>query len=713
MLSTSERHGQLTPLAAGLALTLATGATAGAGPNSTSIPSTGQDLSIQLTAPADGAVVPVPPGSIDITGRATVGEAPDTPTNLLYVLDVSSSTEDPQGLDCNADGTVDVLDDFNAAGAYGEVLDCEVQGVLSLNQSLAGSADVAAGLIVFARDAATADIDPAVPGDQVFATSVDADANGNGLPDIDEVARSLRNGLPPTILPDLPIGVEEFAPKVVTNGTDFSAPLAAIYDAFEPLAEYRNIAYFLTDGFQTATAGIAPALILADELARLGVQVNTYSVGPNGSGCDAGAADIRLALLAQIADMTGGTCTEIRDPSQLGSAIAGAVPVGLDRVEVDGSTVDVNAVGDFAARFTCPASGGIVTVTAVAFADDADPVTGAQTSIAADLSLDCGTAANTPPLADAGPDQTLECASPDGTQVTLNGGGSSDPDDDPLDYLWSSAVFGSADGVSITRPFPIGSSSVLLTVTDDDGEQDDDSLLVTVRDTLAPDLTPPPDLTLTCASTGGTSADIGTATVTDACDAAPAVSNDAPALFSTGDTLVTWTATDSAGNTASAVQTVSVVGDGPTQVDATATPDQLWPPNHELVPVTIAAAATSACDATVACRIVAVSSNESGTNACSARGDGHRNGDHSEENGDQGRGGGDGCGEGNRKRNATGGQDWIIDGDLTLRLRAERDGRGEGRDYVIEIACEDAAGNIGTTEVTVSVTHDQGKHGKR
>ena len=38
------------------------------------------------------------------------------------------------------------------------------------------------------------------------------------------------------------------------------------------------------------------------------------------------------------------------------------------------------------------------------------------------------TGCNEPPVADAGPDQTLECSSPGGTPAMLDGTGSSDPD---------------------------------------------------------------------------------------------------------------------------------------------------------------------------------------------------------------------------------------------------------------------------------------------
>ena len=52
--------------------------------------------------------------------------------------------------------------------------------------------------------------------------------------------------------------------------------------------------------------------------------------------------------------------------------------------------------------------------------------------------------------------------------------------------------------------------------------------------------------------------------------------------------------------------------------------------------------------------------------------------------------------------------DWLITGDLTLELRAERSGRSkEGRVYTITVQCADASGNSSTAEVTVTVPHDQ------
>lgn len=72
---------------------------------------------------------------------------------------------------------------------------------------------------------------------------------------------------------------------------------------------------------------------------------------------------------------------------------------------------------------------------------------------------------------------------------------------------------------------------------------------MTIVDTTPPQITPA-DITLV---SGG---DIGTATATDIFPVN--VTHDAPDVFPAGTTLVTWTATDSSGNNASATQTVTV-----------------------------------------------------------------------------------------------------------------------------------------------------------
>lgn len=90
------------------------------------------------------------------------------------------------------------------------------------------------------------------------------------------------------------------------------------------------------------------------------------------------------------------------------------------------------------------------------------------------------------PVADAGPDQTVEQTSPAGAEATLNGSGSYDPDlgPQPLTYSWSWAG-GMANGVSPTVLFPPGTTEVTLTVSDGQFTSTD-TVSVTVVDTTPP-----------------------------------------------------------------------------------------------------------------------------------------------------------------------------------------------------------------------------------
>ena len=121
---------------------------------------------------------------------------------------------------------------------------------------------------------------------------------------------------------------------------------------------------------------------------------------------------------------------------------------------------------------------------------------------------------------------------------------------------------------------------------------------------------------------------------------------------------------------ACAAEVIVVDRTPPSLLSAKSTPDTLWPPNNQMVPVQIDALATDECGDTH-WKIVGVLSNEPPGKP------GHR----------------------------AGHTDWQITGDHTLELRATRNGWGTGRVYSILLQAMDTSGNLSQTQiVTVAVS---------
>lgn len=201
---------------------------------------------------------------------------------------------------------------------------------------------------------------------------------------------------------------------------------------------------------------------------------------------------------------------------------------------------------------------------------------------------------NRPPVANAGSNQTIECTSPQGATVSLDGSKSFDPDGDRLIYLWT-GLFGTASGQNPTVTLPLGTHTITLTVDDVMGER-------------------------------------ASATVTDkVVDTTP-----------------------------------------PTITSMTASPNTLWPPNHDMVPVQVTTTTSDKCTIAPVCAITSVTSNEL----------------------DNGLGDGDMV------------PDWQITSDLTVNLRAERSGSGSGREYKITVQCTDDSSNSSSQSVLVKVPHN-------
>ena len=287
--------------------------------------------------------------------------------------------------------------------------------------------------------------------------------------------------------------------------------------------------------------------------------------------------------------------------------------------------------------------------------------------------------ANSPPSCDADGPYVAECAGPT-TPVELDGDGSSDFDCDTLSFDWTGPFTGgSASGPMPTVSFPgTGVFGVTLEVNDGSGAVACNAQ-ITVEDTTAPSLTAPPDATAECAAPGGTAVDLGIPVASDVCDASVTVSNDAPALFPLGDTIVTWTAMDDSGNATQDTQTVTVEDTTPPLLSLSVSPTVLWPPNHKLVGITATLLASDVCDPDPAIQLVSITSDEP----------------------DDGKG--DGA-TSNDIQGAAFGTD-----DRAFQLRSERQGGGDGREYRITYQASDGSANTTTAEAVVSVPANQKK----
>jgi len=239
--------------------------------------------------------------------------------------------------------------------------------------------------------------------------------------------------------------------------------------------------------------------------------------------------------------------------------------------------------------------------------------------------------------------------------------------------------------VSITGSVDAGASgdyTLTYTATDAAGNSAQVIRLVHVVDTT------PPVVTLNGAAESTLEVVVDSyeeagAIAMDACDGAVAVSVtgsvDANAV---GDYTVTYTATDAAGNSASAERTLHVVDTTPPTIASNVVSTNLWPPNHKMHLILSGIAADDLNDGSVAPVIVVTSDEDA-----NGQGDGNTDFDYEViEN---------------------------ADGSFDVYVRAERTGKSDGRTYTVTVDAADAAGNDAETQTfAATVAKSQGKKGK-
>ena len=222
--------------------------------------------------------------------------------------------------------------------------------------------------------------------------------------------------------------------------------------------------------------------------------------------------------------------------------------------------------------------------------------------------------------------------------------------------------------------FSVGTTNVKLSATDSRGNAATASFNVTITDTTAPTIATPANITTE--ATGVLTPASFTASATDLVDGSVVVTSSkaSGSGFPVGTTTVTLSATDAHGNPATASFTVTVRDTiAPVITTLNTNAPTLWPPNHKMVAVTVSASASDAVGV-ASLKIYSATSSEP----------------------DNGLGDGDTAG------------DIEITGALTLNLRAERSGTGNGRTYTITVRATDAAGNHTDKPVTVFVPKSQG-----
>jgi len=247
-----------------------------------------------------------------------------------------------------------------------------------------------------------------------------------------------------------------------------------------------------------------------------------------------------------------------KDTSGLSSEIKQKVTIvdtSKPEIKISDVTVEATSENKNAVNLGNVEATDLVEVTSVtndapsAFSLGVTPVTWTATDAAGNsetITQEITVIDTTSPTITAPSDITMEATSSDSNSVSLG------------DATTQDAVSVLAVTNDAPSKFALGETTVTWTATDSSSNSATTTQKITIVDTTSPVITAPTDITMEATSSDSNSVSLGDATAIDAVSL-DAVTNDSPDAFPVGETIVTWTATDAAGNSAAATQKVTIV----------------------------------------------------------------------------------------------------------------------------------------------------------
>jgi hypothetical protein len=263
-------------------------------------------------------------GEQQLQATAFIGESEATRnTALIYVIDLSFTTL--SGAGCG--------DDANGDGSANTPLDCEIAAATRLNEEAVANGTVnEVGIVGFAGGAVIVDVGPA-DGLQSLAAP-NADENADGTLDVVEALGSAFSGRRGE-----QVGFAAFTEAATnTRLTAFSSGVEAACQLLAETTSENRVVVFLSDGRNNGgepVSGLLPC--------ETSAVFQTFAAGPDAICVEAS----EVGSLQDIADLTDGACTAVRDLSQLPQILESVVAPQLLRIELridGGDPIDITNV---------------------------------------------------------------------------------------------------------------------------------------------------------------------------------------------------------------------------------------------------------------------------------------------------------------------------------------------------------------------------------